>query len=111
MSDQTILRLEETPTAKEYIELRRILGWGEITHGVAQQTLSSATFTLCLRDKEKLAGLLRIVGDGVLYLFIADVMVHPAYAGRGLGNELMEAAVSYIDRVADPWATVTLIPR
>ncbi len=104
------LLVEQKPTIEEYMRIRRIMGWGDISPESAQQTLNAATFTVCLREGVNLAGLLRIVGDGVLYIFVADVMVRPEYAGKGLGNRLMQAAISYIDEVADPVATVTLVP-
>ncbi len=110
MSEQQFSESSAPPAPEEYIGLRRTLGWGTIGTEDAAKTLAAATFTLCLRDAGRLAAVLRILGDGVLYLFIADVMVHPDYAGRGLGERLMRAAVYYIDRVADPAATVTLIP-
>ncbi len=109
MAEPGIEQLREVPGAEEYVELRRLLGWGEITLAAAKQTLEAATFTVCLRDASKLVGLVRVVGDGVLYIFVADLMVHPDYAGRGLGNVLMQSVMGYINEVADPAATVTLV--
>ncbi len=110
MAEQRIESIEELPTVEEYIALRDTLGWGRITAEEAQNTFNATTYSLCLRDGDQLVGLIRVVGDGVLYIFIADVMVHPEYVGQGLGDTLMRSAVQYIERVASSWATVTLIP-
>ena len=110
MLEQRIESIEELPTIEEYIALRGTLGWGPITGEEAQRTFNATTYSVCLRDGNQLVGLIRAVGDGVLYIFIADVMVDPEYAGQGLGDTLMRFAVQYIERVANPWATVTLIP-
>jgi predicted N-acetyltransferase YhbS len=111
MVDRQIRSVAEQPGIEEYIEFRRMLGWGEVSADAARKTLDATTFCLCLRDDgDDLVGLIRVVGDGVLYLFIADVMVHPGHTGHGLGEELMQQAMQYIEKSADRWATVTLIP-
>ncbi len=102
--------LEENPTATEYVELRKLMGWGKISPDNAQQTIDAATFTVTLREEGQLIGMLRMLGDGILYIVVADVMVHPDYTGQGLGNQLMQRAIAYIDEAADPAATVMLIP-
>ena len=101
---------EGCPTPAEYANLRHALGFGRLSPEEAERTLSASRYALCLRAGGELAGVLRILGDGLLYLFIADVFVHPDHAGRGLGTTLMEAAVAYIGANAHPLATVTLVP-
>lgn len=111
MAERRIRNVPEQPGVEEYIEFRQFLGWGEVSAEAVRKTLNATTFCLCLRDDEDdLVGLIRVMGDGVLYLFIADVMVHPDYTGYGLGDELMREAMQYIERSVDPRATVTLIP-
>lgn len=72
--------------------------------------MAATAHAVCIRSGDELAGVLRILGDGLLYLFIADVFVHPDFAGLGLGRRLMEAALRYIEAHAHPFATVTLVP-
>lgn len=111
MAERRILSAAKQPSVEEYIDFRRILGWGEVSADAVRKTFNATTFCSCMRDHEDdLVGLIRVVGDGVLYLFIADVMVHPDYTGQGLGDQLMQQAMQYIEKSADPWATVTLIP-
>ena len=111
MTEHQIRKAANKPSVNEYISLRRTMGWGDVSPEAARTTLEATIFVLCLRnDDDELVGLIRLLGDGVLYLFIADVIVHPAYAGKGLGDELMQEAMQYIERVADPQATVTVTP-
>jgi predicted GNAT family N-acyltransferase len=91
--------------------LRAAMGWGAIDAATARRTLDAACFTVCLRDAESgaLAGLARVMGDGALYFFLADLIVAPGRRGGGHGDTLMRAVVDYFDRAARPGATVTLV--
>lgn len=101
---------EDRPTAAEYIELRAKAGWGRIDEDIAIKTIRAAAFTVCLRHDGCLVGLARIMGDGVLYFFLADLIVDPAFRGEGLGERLMQAVTRHFDASAKPGASITLIP-
>ena len=99
------------PTTAEYRELRAQAGWGAIDEEIARQTISAACYTVTLRRQGKLIGFARVMGDGALYFFLADLIVHSQLRGRGLGDRLMHAVTDYFDRCAKPGATIALIPR
>lgn len=101
---------EERPTPEEYIALRIMMGWGAIYEATARQTLERAVFTVCMRRNGRLLGLARVIGDGVLYFTIADVIVHPDLQGGGHGLTLMNAVVAYLKRAAKPGATIAIVP-
>jgi len=101
---------ETLPVAAEYIELRARAGWGSIDEETAIKTLQAAAFTISLRDQKRLIGLARVMGDGVLYLFLADLIVDPGFRGEGFGDRLMKLVTNYFDRCAAPGASITLIP-
>jgi predicted N-acetyltransferase YhbS len=101
---------ERPPTAAEYIDLRTRMGWGSIDEAAAARTIQAAAFTVCLRDNDRLIGLARVMGDGVLYFFLADLIVDPAFRGGGHGDTLMRAVTDYFDRSAKPGASITLVP-
>jgi predicted GNAT family N-acyltransferase len=100
---------EQLPTAAEYIGLRSKMGWGAIDEQTAVKTLQAAAFTACLRHHGRLIGLARVMGDGVLYFFLADVIVDSEFRGAGHGDRLMQAVMAYFDRNAKPGATIALI--
>ena len=47
---------------------------------------------------KKIIGFARIVGDGMLFAYIQDVMVLPEYQGRHIGSVLMEYIMGEISR-------------
>jgi len=101
---------EGPPTPAEYIGLRARMGWGTIDEATAVKTIRAAAFAVCLRDHDRLIGLARVMGDGVLYFFLADLIVDPAFRGGGHGETLMRAVTDYFDRNAKPGASITLVP-
>ena len=100
---------EHLPSAAEYAELRARMGWGAIDVESAIKTIQAASFTACLRDDGRLIGLARVMGDGVLYFFLADLIVDPAYRGGGHGDTLMRLVTEYFDRNARAGASITLV--
>ena len=108
MDDVTIS--ERLPAAAEYIDLRMRLGWGAIGEATAERTIQSAAFTISLRRHDRLLGIARVMGDGALFFFLADLIVALELRGGGYGDRLMEAVTAYFDRNAKPGATIALIP-
>jgi ribosomal protein S18 acetylase RimI-like enzyme len=54
-------------------------------------------------------GLGRVIGDGGLYFYIQDLMVHPDFQNKGLGKSLMKELMAYITANAKPGAFVGLM--
>ena len=102
--------LEDIPSPAEFIELRRIMGSPYVDQEAARKTLSGALFTVCLRQEGRLFGLARVVGDGVLYFYVSDVIVRPELRGAGYGVLLMEAVLGYLKRAAHPGAMIVVVP-
>jgi len=107
---QEVIISEELPTAAEYIALRARAAWGRVDEEIAVRTIRAAAFTVCLRHNGRLVGLARVMGDGVLYFFLAEVIVDAGFRGSGHGDRLMRTVTAYFDRSARPGATIVLIP-
>jgi GNAT superfamily N-acetyltransferase len=105
-----IILAEELPSVAEYRELRSRTGWGDIDESIARQSIDAACYTVTLRRQGKLIGLVRVMGDGALYFFLADLIVDSSFRGQGLGDRLMRTVREYFDRSAKPGATIALIP-
>ena len=106
---QEVIVCRQLPTAREYIDLRAKMGWGAIDEEIAVKTLQAAAFTVCLRRNGRLIGIARVMGDDVMYFFLADLIIDPEFGGGGHGDRLMREVTAYFDRSAKPGATITLI--
>jgi ribosomal protein S18 acetylase RimI-like enzyme len=97
---EEVILFERLPTAAEYIVLRTRIGWGRIDEETANRTIQAAAFTVCLRQQDQLVGIARVMGDGAMYFFLADLIVAPEFRSSGYGDRLMHAVTSYFDRSA-----------
>jgi predicted GNAT family N-acyltransferase len=110
MEEDEVVVSEALPMVAEYIELRTKTGWGVVDEETAGQTMQAAAFTVSLRHNNRLIGIARVMGDGIRYLFLADLIVDPEFRGERLGDRLMRLVTSYFDRCAAPGASITLLP-
>ena len=90
-------------TPEEYMEMRRIVNWGEFPLEQAAIGLKNSFILICLRDMEgNPIGLGRVISDGGYVVYIADVIVVPEYQGNGLGRVIMETLMERIRETIKP---------
>lgn len=98
MKQVSHLKFKEThPDSRSYIRLFETTGWNdgyqadELRLGTA---ISNSWFTLsAYSDENELVGFGRVVSDGVLYAFICDMIVAPAYQNRGIGSKILRKLI------------------
>ena len=88
---------EAVPNPKAYYELFESTSWNN-DYGASVQELhmaiSNSWYTLCAYNGEsELVGFGRVVSDGILYAFICDLIVHPAYQNRGIGSTILQKLI------------------
>ena len=71
--------------------------------------LKNSLFSVVAMKNNKVVGIGRVVGDGGLYFYIQDLIVHPAFQNEGLGNSLMKELMDYIRANAKSGAFVGLM--
>jgi len=98
-----------SPTVGEFLALREKVGWQGIAIDSAESSLINSLFHVVIYHDTKLVGMGRVVGDGVMYFYIQDVVVDPAYQNVGLGAALMEKIESYLSTAATKGATIGLL--
>src|SRR5262245_41753271 len=105
-----VVVVEETISAAEFIEFSKLMGSSDVDSETARKIVSRALYTARLGDDGNLLGFARVVGDGVLYFYISDVIVHPVLRGGGYGVQLMNSVVEYLKRSARAGAMVVVVP-
>jgi len=70
--------------------------------------LEASVFAVVAVADDRVVGAARVVGDGVRYFYLQDVMVDPAYSDEGIATRLTEALLRWIDSAAAPKAFVGL---
>lgn len=101
--------VECIPTVEEYLALREAVGWVRLDEQITARALANALFTVCILHKGKVIGCGRVIGDGGLHFYLQDIIVLPAFQGKGLGKRLIKAILAYLDEHALPGAFIGLM--
>ena len=71
-----------------------------------ETALKSSLFSIVAIEDETVVGLGRIIGDGGLYFYIQDLIVHPDFQNNGIGKSLMSKLTDYIETKAETGAFI-----
>lgn len=94
----------ENINVNDYNLLREAVGWGALCNEQAQQGLDHSAYVISCYDKEKIVGSARIIWDRGYIAYLADVMVMPDYQGMGIGQHMVEQAITYVQsQVKEGW--------
>lgn len=88
--------LENIDNAKEFNELYDAVGWGSYEEEISKKALSNNIYSVSIYDNNDIIGYGRIIGDGIVFLYIHDIMVKPEYQGKGIGKTIMNKLLDKI---------------
>jgi len=94
------------PTVTEYTKLRDLVGWWKTDENATDMALKNSLFSVVAIEQGTTIGFGRIIGDGGLYFYIQDLIVHPDFQNKGLGKSLMRELMDYIKANAKSGAFV-----
>ena len=101
--------VDRPPSAEELRVLAEAVGW--VDHfdwdNVDRALAGSVLGVVALEDGE-VAGAARVVGDGVRYFYVQDVMVRPESSDQGIASTLVERLLERIAGIASAEAVVGL---
>jgi GNAT superfamily N-acetyltransferase len=84
---------ESLPEPESFFGLYETTGWNE-EYGLDQDALSrglaASWAAVSAYDGDRLVGFGRVLSDGVLHALIVEMIVEPAYQGRGIGRHVLE---------------------
>ena len=85
----------QTYNEQEIIDLYQSVGWTNYTScpEMLEEAYKNSLCILGAFEKEKLVGVVRVVGDGISIVFVQDILVLPEYQRQGVGSALMRAVL------------------
>lgn len=89
--------IERNPTIHEFNELRESVGWPTVDENILRTALSSSLYSVCAVAEGKTIGIARLIGDGALYYYIQDFIVHPAVQRKGIGNSMLKKIMKFFE--------------
>ncbi|QFU24980.1 GNAT family N-acetyltransferase [Shewanella eurypsychrophilus] len=106
--------VQEVVSVDDFIRLRRISGLSPRPRAAVVKGLPRSLYGVFIRVdapsiKQQTIAMGRVVGDGALNFEIVDVAVDPEYQGQGLGREIMQQIMNYLEQEAPSGAYITLM--
>jgi GNAT superfamily N-acetyltransferase len=86
----------ELPAIEKYFPLFLSTGWNDeynLTSAQLNDVIQKSYFAVCAYDGDELIGFGRIVSDGILYAMVYEMIVNPAYQGKGIGKEILNRLI------------------
>ncbi|MCI8647535.1 MAG: GNAT family N-acetyltransferase [Firmicutes bacterium] len=83
--------------AEAYNNMRLAVGWKGLDLAQAERGLKNSAYLTAAWDDDTPVGMARVISDGGYMTLIVDVMVLPAYQGRGIGRQLLTNINEWLD--------------
>ena len=105
-----ILLKENVNKVAEYNYLFDKVGWGSYEDKISKKALDNTIYSVSVYDDEKIIGYGRLIGDGICFLYIHDVMVLPKYQNKKIGTKIMNKLLEKIEQIKleNPYVRVYL---
>ena len=94
-----ILIKENVNSVEEFNYLYDAVGWGSYDEKVSEKALANTMCSVSVYDDDKIIGYGRIIGDGICFLYIHDVMVLPSYQNKKIGTLIMNKLLEKIQQI------------
>lgn len=101
---------ENVNSIEEFNYLYDAVGWGSYDEKVLEKALANTMYSVSVYDDDKIIGYGRIIGDGICFLYIHDVMVAPKYQNKKIGSQIMNKLLEKVNqiKIENPYVRVYL---
>lgn len=90
---------ENVNSVEEFNYLYDAVGWGSYDKKVSEKALANTMYSVSVYDDDKIIGYGRIIGDGICFLYIHDVMVTPKYQNKKIGSQIMDKLLEKVNQI------------
>lgn len=101
---------ENINNAEEFNYLYDEVQWGAYDIETTKKLLKYTLYSISVYDDNKIIGYGRLIGDGIVFIFIRDVMVAPEYQSKNIGTNIMNKLLKKINEIKqeNPYVRVYL---
>lgn len=94
------------PDETAFARLFETTGWNaayKLTPAALHEAISNSWYVVSAVADNQLVGFGRMISDGIMHALILDMIVDPAFQGRGIGSRILEMMKAHADahRVRD----------
>lgn len=90
---------ENINNVEEFNYLYDQVGWGSYGKEISKEALKHTIYSVSVYDDHQIIGYGRIIGDGICFLYIQDVMVLPSYQHKKIGTKIMNQLLEEVKRI------------
>lgn len=92
-----MIRIKENiNNVEEFNLLYDSVGWGAYDKKISKKALNNTYYSVSIYDDNKIIGYGRLIGDGICFMYIHDVMVMPEYQNKKIGTSIMNKLIEKI---------------
>ncbi len=101
---------ENVDNAEEFNYLYDEVQWGAYDIETTKKLLKYTLYSVSVYDDNKIIGYGRLIGDGIVFIFIRDVMVVPKYQSKKIGTNIMNKLLEKVKEIKqeNPYVRVYL---
>ena len=88
--------------AADFIRLKVAAGFRERPIELVEKALSNNLFDVTATVNGEVIGMGRLVGDGVMYWYLQEIIVLPEYQNQGIGTAIVNRMLEYISEHTEP---------
>ena len=88
--------LENELKAEDFIKLKVSAGFRERPTELVERALKNNLYDVVAVADGEVIGMGRLVGDGVMYWYLQEIVVLPEHQGKGIGTAIVNKLLEYI---------------
>lgn len=108
MKDFEYNLIENKLTAIDFIRLKVAAGFRDRPIDQVEKALKNNLFDVIAVCNGEVIGMGRLVGDGVMYWYLQEIIVLPEFQGRGIGTKIVNRLLRYIEENTTPGTFVSV---
>ena len=89
------------PSVADYKRLRNSVGWRNVDDHSIEKALQNSLYSVVALESDAVIGFGRVVGDAGLYYYVQDLIVHPDFQAKGVGQTLMNELILRMETYYD----------
>lgn len=99
---------ENELTAKDFIRLKVATGFRDRPIEQVEKALENNLFDVIAVCNDEVIGMGRLVGDGVMYWYLQEIIVLPEFQGKRIGTRIVDRLLEYIKDNTTPGTFVSI---
>ncbi|MEX0313066.1 MAG: GNAT family N-acetyltransferase [Allomuricauda sp.] len=103
-------KTEVRPIAvSEYQNLRNTTNWHALETEQVAKALGQDLFSVVVVFDKQVVAMGRVIGDGAIYFYIQDIIVHPGHRNKGVGKMIMDTIEMFLSNSVTEYAFIGLM--